>query len=85
MWANWKAGCSSGCRINLDGGELRPDYHSTRPYVSRGGHMELADSYKWQYIIPLCPSHNKINVYDAGIGYWMLTQKKTWAVRIPPA
>ena len=84
MDQNARGRCSSGCKINLEGGEYSPDSHSWRPYVSRGGHMELKNSCTWQYIIPLCPSHNKKNFYDRG-GKWMLTQQNTRAVRIPPA
>ena len=45
--------------------------------------MELETDDNYQYIIPLCPAHNKKNVYDRG-GYWMLTKLNTWAVQIDP-
>ena len=85
MDQNWMGNCSDACKISLLGGELSSDFHSAQPYVSLGGHVELRYPDRWQYIIPLCPSHNAPSGYFDRGGYWMLTKQNTWAVRIPPA
>jgi hypothetical protein len=87
MDQNGRGYCSDVCRISLEGGEWSPDYHSRDPYVSLGGHMVLRYKTRpdWQYIMPICPSHNApYGFFDRG-GYWMLTKENTYAVKIPPA